>query len=58
MSIDPKIGVVDINQRVHGYENFFIAGSSIFPTGGGCNPTMTILMTSLHLAKHLVSLKN
>jgi len=58
MSINPKDGVVDFNQRVHGLENFYIAGSSVFPTGGGCNPTMTVLMTSLRLAKHLVSLVN
>ena len=56
ISDDPKFGVVDKNQRVHGIDNFFIAGSSVFPTGGGCNPTMTVLMTSLRLANHIANL--
>lgn len=56
ISNDPKFGVVDRNQRVHGLANLFIAGSSVFPTGGGCNPTLTIVMMSLGLAKHIASL--
>jgi choline dehydrogenase-like flavoprotein len=55
ISDDPKIGVVDTNQRVHGIDNLFIAGSSVFPTGGGCNPTLTVLMTTLSLAEHMVT---
>jgi choline dehydrogenase-like flavoprotein len=58
MSIDPKVGVVDINQRIHGMDNFYIAGSSVFSTGGGCNPTLTIIMMSLRLGDHLVGLLN
>jgi len=58
MSNDPKVGVVDINQRVHGLENFYIVGSSVFPTGGGCNPTLTIIMMSLRLGGHLVGILN
>ncbi|MDP2231531.1 GMC oxidoreductase [Methylotenera sp.] len=53
MSDDPKFGVVDKNQRVHGIDNLFIAGSSVFSTGGGCNPTLTIVMMSLRLGKHI-----
>lgn len=55
MSENPKFGVVDKNQRVHGIKNLFIAGSSVFPTGGGCNPTLTIVMMSLKLGKHIAS---
>ncbi len=55
MSENPKFGVVDKNQRVHGMQNLFIAGSSVFPTGGGCNPTLTIVMMSLRLGKHIAS---
>ena len=29
--------------RVHGLPNLHIAGSSLFPTGGWANPTLTIL---------------
>jgi choline dehydrogenase-like flavoprotein len=53
MSEDPKSGVVDANARVHGTDNLYIAGSSIFPTGGWANPTLTIVALSLRLAAHL-----
>lgn len=56
ISDDPKFGVVDNNQRVHGLDNFYIAGSSVFSTGGGCNPTLTIVMMSLRLGNHIASL--
>jgi choline dehydrogenase-like flavoprotein len=53
MSADPGSGVVDVNCRVHGIENLFVAGSSIFPTAGHANPTLTIAAMSLRLADHL-----
>ncbi len=56
MSVDPKNGVVDANQKVHGIDNLYIAGASVYPTGGGCNPTLTLLMMTLGLADHLVKL--
>ena len=34
-------GVVDENCRVHGSANLFLAGSSVFPTSGHANPTLT-----------------
>ena len=43
MHPDPKRGVVDTNGRVHGTANLFVAGSSVFPTSGSANPTLTIL---------------
>lgn len=53
MHVDPKQGVVDENCRVHGVENLFVAGSSVFPTGGYANPTLTIVALSLRLADHI-----
>ncbi len=53
MHRDPKQGVVDENCRVHGVENLFIAGSSVFPTSGAANPTLTLLALSLRLADRL-----
>ena len=53
MSGDPKTGVVDADCRVHGYDNLYVAGSSVFPTGGWANPTLTIIAMSLRLAEHL-----
>ncbi|MGQ0442158.1 MAG: GMC oxidoreductase [Methylophilaceae bacterium] len=57
MSEDPRFGVVDRNSKVHGIQNLYIAGASVFPTGGNCNPTFTIVNLALRLAKHLASLK-
>ena len=46
--------VVDADCRVHGYDNLFVAGSSVFPTGGGsANPTLTIVALALRLAEHI-----
>lgn len=53
MSEDPSEGVVDKDCRVHGINNLYIAGSSVFPTGGHVNPTFTIIALSLRLAEHL-----
>jgi hypothetical protein len=53
MSDSPRTGVVDVNCKVHGIENLFIAGSSLFPTCGYANPTWTIVALALRLAEHL-----
>ncbi len=50
MHIDPKQGVVDENCRVHSVSNLFIASSSVFPTGGYANPTLTIVALAIRLA--------
>ena len=56
MSAEPRTGVVDRSCRVHGMHNLFIAGSSVFPTEGFANPTLTIVALGLRLADHLKSL--
>lgn len=53
MSDDPKLGVVDRDCRVHGMSNLYVAGSSVFTTGGSSNPTMLIVALALRLAQHL-----
>jgi choline dehydrogenase-like flavoprotein len=53
MHRDPALGVVDENCRVHSVANLYIAGSSVFPTGGASNPTLTIVALALRLAAHL-----
>lgn len=53
MHDDPAHGVVDRNCRVHGVSNLFVAGSSVFPTGGTAAPTLTIVALALRLADHL-----
>jgi choline dehydrogenase-like flavoprotein len=50
MDEDPKKGVVDINCKVHGINNLYVAGSACFPTAGGPNPTLTITALSIRLS--------
>jgi choline dehydrogenase-like flavoprotein len=53
MAENPRLGVVDQDCRVHGIENLYIAGSSVFPTSGFANPTLTIVELALRLVDHL-----
>jgi choline dehydrogenase-like flavoprotein len=53
MHRDAKQGVVDPNSKVHGLANLFVAGGSVYPTGGAVNPTLTLVALSLRLADHL-----
>jgi choline dehydrogenase-like flavoprotein len=46
-------GVVDPNCLLHGTRNLYIAGSSVFPTGGCANPTFMIVALAHRLADHL-----
>ncbi len=55
MSDDPDLGVVDRNCRVHGTTNLYVTGSSVFPTSGAVQPTLTIAALSLRLAEHLAT---
>jgi choline dehydrogenase-like flavoprotein len=53
MSEDESTGVVDRDCRIHRLHGLYIAGSSIFPTSGYANPTLTIIAMALRLADHL-----
>jgi choline dehydrogenase-like flavoprotein len=53
MHRDPAYGVVDENCRIHSMANLYVAGSSVFPSYGIDNPTMTIVALALRLADHL-----
>jgi choline dehydrogenase-like flavoprotein len=53
MHNDPKQGVVNEHCKVHGVANLFVAGSSVFPTGGYANPTLTIGALAIRLADHV-----
>ncbi len=53
MSSDPRLGVVDANCLVHGMDNLYVAGSSIFTTSGYANPTAAIVAFSERLGAHL-----
>ncbi len=53
MGTDPLKSVVDANCKVHGMENLWIGGSSVFTTSGQCNPTTTLTALALRLGDHL-----
>ena len=53
MARSPREGVVDEQCRVHGVNNLYIAGSSVFPTSGIANPTLTLLALAFRLGDHL-----
>jgi choline dehydrogenase-like flavoprotein len=53
MATDARCGVVDEHCRVHEVENLYVAGSSVFPTAGFANPTLTIVALAIRLADHL-----
>jgi choline dehydrogenase-like flavoprotein len=47
---DPRNSVADAWGRAHDHTNLFIAGSSLFPSGGTVNPSLTIAALSLRTA--------
>lgn len=53
MAQAPAAGAVDAHCRLFGVRNLYLAGSSVFPTGGGGNPTMPLVQLALRLADHL-----
>ncbi|MGJ7460222.1 FAD-dependent oxidoreductase [Halomonas sp. MA07-2] len=53
MSHSPEHGIVDRDCRVFAQDNLYIAGSSVFPSGGHANPTLTLVQLAIRLAAHL-----
>ena len=49
-----KTSVVDGACRSHDYENLYIAGSSVFTTGGTANPTLTVAALALRTADQIL----
>ena len=50
MGTDPAESVVDADCRTHDLANCWIASSSVFPTSGAMNPTLTIAALALRVA--------
>jgi len=53
MGSDPDESVVGPRLRTHDVTNLSIASSSVFPTGGAMNPTLTIASLALKCAEHV-----
>ena len=55
MAEDSTQGAVDANCKFFGVDNLYAAGSSVFPTSGAANPTLTLVALATRLAEHLRS---
>jgi choline dehydrogenase-like flavoprotein len=53
MGTDPDESVVSPRLRTHDVSNLWIASSSVFPTAGAMNPTLTIAALALRCADRL-----
>ena len=52
---DGGLGVVDADCRVHGLDNLWVSGASVFPTAGFANPVLTIVALAVRLAGRLTA---
>lgn len=55
MGTDRRTAVVDANLRVFGVRNLWAASTAAFPSGGGANPTLTLMLMTMRLADFLTS---
>jgi choline dehydrogenase-like flavoprotein len=55
MSANTRSGVVDADSKVHGLDNLFVIGSSVFPVSGSTSPTITTIQLALRLGDHLAA---
>jgi len=53
MGSDPATSVTTPDGQVHGCDNVFVVGPSLFPTCGYANPVYTIAALALRLGDHL-----
>jgi choline dehydrogenase-like flavoprotein len=54
MGTGPGDGVVDTDLRTFRVPNISVVSTSVFPTIGGANPTMTLMLAALRAADRLV----
>jgi choline dehydrogenase-like flavoprotein len=53
MGISRGKAVVDSDLRCFSVRNLWVASTSAFPSGGGANPTLTLMQFTMRLADHL-----
>ena len=53
MSKSNAEGIVDQNLKAHDVKNLFVVGSSVFPTIGAANPSLTVAALALKLSHYL-----
>jgi choline dehydrogenase-like flavoprotein len=54
MGKDPQASVVDPQCKVWGMKNLYVIDSSVMPTGGAVNPSLTIAAIALKASKEMV----
>ncbi|MEX1144589.1 MAG: GMC family oxidoreductase [Acidimicrobiia bacterium] len=57
MGNDARTSVCDRWQRLHDVDNVLVADSSVFPTGAGYGPTLTIVALAIRAARALADLE-
>lgn len=55
MNASPRLGVVDARGAVHGTPNLYVASSSVFPSGGFANVTLTAVAMALRVADAVIA---
>ena len=54
MGTDPQTSVINPYCQSHDIPNLFVTDTSIFPTGGGANITLTAMAISLRASQYIV----
>ena len=55
MGEDPKTSVVNADGRSWDVPNLWVCDGSLMPTGGGVNPSMTILANAARIADRMIA---
>jgi len=50
------LSVVDVNGKVHGFDNLYVADGSVLPRSSRVNPGLTIYAWGLRLGRYLAAL--
>ena len=58
MSRDPKLGVVNDEFKVYGYDNLFVCDASVFPGSIGVNPQLTVMSLAHYAAPFVAQHRN
>ncbi len=54
MGHDPAVSAVDLDARVHGTDNVYVADGAVHPTNGGFNPVLTIMAMAYRTSTRLL----
>ena len=55
MGTSDSESVAYTDMKAHNIQNLYLNGSSVFPTGGIANPTLTIVALAWRLGEHLIN---